>query len=77
MRANLSGGDLERLPFDPGEDVCDELGLEVDLFLDEHRVLEVQGEGEGGGLAGLDGAADVVCCEDLHFGFWLCFFLCV
>lgn len=71
----LRGGGGEGVPVQTGEQVREELGVDLDVFGDELGVFGVQGEGGGGCFAGLDGAGQEVQGEDLHRGCEMCFVL--
>lgn len=57
---------LERRPIKAGQDVDEELRVDVDLVLRELGVFWVQREGRRRGLAGLDRAGQEIYAQDLH-----------
>lgn len=59
-QTHLGGGGFESLPVDAREDVGEEGGVVGEGLVLEFGVAEVEGEGEGGGFAGFDGAGEEV-----------------
>lgn len=59
---HLLSGYTQTLPVYPGQDIADEIRLEVEILLLELGVAEVQREGGLGCFAALDGAGEEVGC---------------